>query len=116
MTPKWSYAAASPNSAAPSTVEANHQAVAAECRDERCARLIAASVNTIRLAAERLGLDPLGLAEALEDGELADLVFAAQGKVDGADGVLTLIANVRSVQLGEISAQDRLTEARLWSN
>lgn len=53
--------------------------------DEYNSRLIPASVNAIRLAAARLGTDPLTLAERLEDGGIADVVEALSEMVRTTD-------------------------------
>src|SRR5438067_1979344 len=82
MVSKWTYGPKMlhGHTNAPWLIEERPGIVLAGLWDEEYARLFTAAANAIRLAAERLGVDALALADILEDGAIADLVGAYQAR------------------------------------
>src|SRR6266567_906281 len=72
---KWTYGPKAVNGDinAPWLIEERPGVVLAALWMEDEARLFTAAANAIRLATEHLGMEPLELAQLLEDGEIAEL-------------------------------------------
>jgi hypothetical protein len=110
---RWTYSPKPLRSSidSPWAFEAHPGFVIASTWREDHTRLFAAAANAMRAAAERLAMDPVDLAEQLEDGKIADLLAPREGIADFLGFARFVLGVVRGHLGGE--AED-LGALALW--